>query len=156
MFVVGLDSNRAPFRHRITAKGLVDKDQLDLACDYLSASQSTALRIAAIHHPLSDPPKPELIGNNLLHRAAIAKRLQRAGADLVLSGHVHQHFTVPAGPDAPLHNVTGTGCQMLSPHPCCFDVIDVFRNNRFTFGFSHYTHTRSVNSSFELMIQPSN
>ena len=60
-------------------------------------------------------------------REMVCKRLSDAGADLVLSGHVHEWFVSPKVQDkAPNHFTIGTGAQQCSKRS--FAVIDIFED----------------------------
>lgn len=149
--ILGLDSNRDNKGRRRFAKGHIDGAQLDRACRLLNVHTNALLRIVALHHPLSDPPSGPDPSLRLEDREAIARRLRSAGADLVLAGHVHESFHAVETSDFPRQHVAGTACQMLSPHPCRFHVIDVFPPHRFI--AARYDFRQTANTSFHLTAQ---
>lgn len=71
--------------------GVVSKSGLVAALDMLRRADPGHLRIVACHHPLVDKEGLESQGRTLGGRAALAA-LTEAGADAVLSGHVHDPF----------------------------------------------------------------
>jgi 3',5'-cyclic AMP phosphodiesterase CpdA len=83
--VVGLNSVR-PWRHQ---SGRVTGGQLDGATRRLQDAQPAALRVVVLHHQLVGAPwrtrkKP------VARRGDVLARLVDSGAELILSGHVHQ------------------------------------------------------------------
>jgi 3',5'-cyclic AMP phosphodiesterase CpdA len=85
LHVVGLNSVR-PWRHQ---SGGVRRGQLRRVADELARAPEGALRIVVLHHQLLGAPwrsrkKP------VADRSGVLGTLVDAGADLVLSGHIHQ------------------------------------------------------------------
>ncbi len=85
LHVIGLNSVR-PWRHQ--SGGLRDA-QLQRAAERLRGAPDTAFRVAVLHHHLIGAPwrsrkKPVARRNHVL------VELVRAGADLILAGHIHQ------------------------------------------------------------------
>ena len=81
----------APAQWRLNwSKGRVDSAQLADAVARLEGASGAGLRLVACHHPLVDADT-EGKGSTRGGRAALA-RLAAAGADAVLSGHVHDPF----------------------------------------------------------------
>jgi len=83
--VIGLNSVR-PWRHQ---SGAIRDGQLARAQERLRSAQDGAFRIAVLHHHLIGAPwrsrkKPVARRNHVL------VSLVRAGADLILAGHIHQ------------------------------------------------------------------
>jgi len=83
--VVGLNSVR-PWRHQ---SGRVTDTQLDGATRRLQEAEPGALRVVVLHHQLVGAPwrsrkKP------VARRGDVLARLVDSGAELILSGHVHQ------------------------------------------------------------------
>jgi 3',5'-cyclic AMP phosphodiesterase CpdA len=83
--VVGLNSVR-PWRHQ---SGRVSTRQLDHAAQRLDEATPGALRVVVLHHQLIGAPwrsrkKP------VARRGLALARLVGSGAELILSGHVHQ------------------------------------------------------------------
>jgi len=72
------------------SKGRVSARDLDAALRGLGVRSDKALKIVAGHHPLVDADT-DSSGSTKGGRAALAA-LARAGADVVLSGHVHDPF----------------------------------------------------------------
>jgi 3',5'-cyclic AMP phosphodiesterase CpdA len=70
------------------AEGRVDPASLETAVTALERRPSGSLGIVACHHPLLDLQGMRVPGRTRGGRAAAA-RLARAGAGLILSGHVH-------------------------------------------------------------------
>jgi 3',5'-cyclic AMP phosphodiesterase CpdA len=73
--------------------GVVSRSGLGNALALLEASDPAHFRIVACHHPLVDKDGLESSGRTLGGRAALEK-LARAGAQVVLSGHVHDPFDI--------------------------------------------------------------
>lgn len=80
---------RAQFRLN-WSKGRVSNADLDAALQALAHQADRPLRLVAGHHPLVDADT-EKSGSTRGGRRALAA-LARAGADVVLSGHVHDAF----------------------------------------------------------------
>ncbi|MFN7938597.1 MAG: metallophosphoesterase [Bryobacteraceae bacterium] len=92
------------------ATGMLPAAALREVCADL-ASHPEAIRIVLMHHPLFVAPQHD---NKLLcldDRETIAKSLAAAGADCVLTGHVHVSQYEPQ-PDPPLHFIAGSAAQM--------------------------------------------
>lgn len=81
--------SRAQFRFN-WSKGCVKPRDLSRAVHELHGAQHARLRLIACHHPLVDADTHSS-GSTRGGRAALAA-LSRAGADAVLSGHVHDPF----------------------------------------------------------------
>ena len=75
------------------SQGQVSSGRLNKAVEDLKAVPAGRIRIVACHHPLSDAPGSHTEGRTRGGRAALAL-LAAAGADLVLSGHVHDAFDI--------------------------------------------------------------
>jgi 3',5'-cyclic AMP phosphodiesterase CpdA len=83
--VVGLNSAR-PWRHQ---SGGLDAAALDRAAAQLADAPAGALRIACLHHHLTGAPWRSR-KRPVARREHVLARLVGAGADLILSGHIHQ------------------------------------------------------------------
>ena len=86
MHVVGLNSAR-PYRHQ---GGALGGEQLRAAADRLQASLEGAYRVAVLHHHLLGAPWRAARKRPVSRRSAVLRALVAAGADLILSGHIHQ------------------------------------------------------------------
>jgi 3',5'-cyclic AMP phosphodiesterase CpdA len=86
LVVVGLNSVR-PWRQQ---GGALSGDQLELAAARLAKAPQGAYRVVALHHHLGAPPWPAKRKKPVSDRDGVLRALADAGADLVLSGHVHQ------------------------------------------------------------------
>jgi len=75
------------------SQGQVRSKRLNAAVETLKSSGPDRIRIVTCHHPLSDKPGSHTEGRTRGGRAALAL-LAAAGADLVLSGHVHDPFDI--------------------------------------------------------------
>lgn len=73
--------------------GVVNRESLRKAVELLAASDPGNVRIVAAHHPLVDKAGLQSSGKTLRGRAAL-RALAQAGADAVISGHVHDPFDV--------------------------------------------------------------
>jgi 3',5'-cyclic AMP phosphodiesterase CpdA len=85
LHVIGLNSVR-PWRHQ---SGGIRDAQIARAQERLRTAQATAFRVAVLHHHLIGAPwrsrkRPVARRNHVL------VELVRAGADLILAGHIHQ------------------------------------------------------------------
>lgn len=78
------------------SKGQISRRQVVETTDWLSRLPDAPLRIVVLHHPLV-----EMLGGPMTGKVwggtAAAEAFARAGADLVLSGHVHAPFALPYG-----------------------------------------------------------
>ncbi len=100
LHVVGLNSVR-PFRHQ---GGALSAAQLERAAARLAEAAPGALRVAVLHHQLVGAPWRAARKRPVSRRDRVLHALADAGADLVLSGHIHQsavserrEFEVAAG-----------------------------------------------------------
>jgi 3',5'-cyclic AMP phosphodiesterase CpdA len=84
--VVGLNSAR-PFRHQ---GGALRSEQLRAATERLQAAPEGAYRVAVLHHHLLGAPWRAARKRPVSHRNTVLRALVAAGADLILSGHIHQ------------------------------------------------------------------
>jgi 3',5'-cyclic AMP phosphodiesterase CpdA len=84
--VVGLNSAR-PYRHQ---GGALTADQLSAAAGRLQAAPEGAYRVAVLHHHLLGAPWRAARKRPVSHRSTVLRALVAAGADLILSGHIHQ------------------------------------------------------------------
>lgn len=71
--------------------GVVDRESLDGALGQLGRIEPPRMALVACHHPLIDKEGLKSEGRTLRGRSALLS-LARAGADVVLSGHVHDPF----------------------------------------------------------------
>ena len=86
-------ATRAQFR-RDWSKGVVRPESLARAVAEVRAAPADHQVIVAVHHPLIDSPDSVTPGATRGGLAALAA-LAEAGADAVLSGHVHDPFDLP-------------------------------------------------------------
>lgn len=90
VWLIGVNTTR-PWRHK---HGEVSRAQIERVAARLHAAPNGALRVVVTHQPVfvveADDRKDLLRG----HRAA-ARAWAAAGADLLLSGHIHQSFVAP-------------------------------------------------------------
>jgi hypothetical protein len=85
MLVVGLNSVR-PWRHQ---SGGLRGEAVAAAERELASAAPGALRAVCLHHQLGNAPW-RTRKRPLARRGAVLERLAAAGAELILSGHVHQ------------------------------------------------------------------
>jgi 3',5'-cyclic AMP phosphodiesterase CpdA len=83
--VVGLNSVR-PWWYQ---GGLLGSARLARATERLRAAEASAVRVAVLHHQLVTPPWRTL-KSPVRRRRHVLEQLVAAGAELILSGHVHQ------------------------------------------------------------------
>ena len=86
LVVAGLNSVR-PWRQQ---GGALRPDQLTRAAARLQAAPAGAYRVVALHHHLAAPPWHSARKKPIRRRDEVLRTLAEAGAELVLSGHVHQ------------------------------------------------------------------
>ncbi len=85
LYVVGINSVR-PWRHQ---SGAASARSLEHVAVRLSAAPREALRVVALHHHLTGAPW-RTRKRPLARRGRVLEALARAGADLVVAGHIHQ------------------------------------------------------------------
>lgn len=86
--LVGLNTARTLVYHWNWSHGRVSRSQLETVAESFEEAPEHALRVVVMHHPLVAPehrPNQKLVGR--ARRAA--ERFARAGADMVLTGHLH-------------------------------------------------------------------
>ena len=87
LLVLGVRTTRA-YRHE---NGEVSPAQIDRIATLLAGATPTQLRVVVVHQPIAVERSEDL--KNLLQGHADAQRVwARAGADLVLGGHIHLPF----------------------------------------------------------------
>lgn len=86
------------------SKGHVSRGALDRALALVAAAPSDRLVFVACHHPLIEPATR--MSAQTHHGAEALGALARAGADAVLTGHVHDPFDIA-------HNVDGHVVRMI-------------------------------------------
>jgi 3',5'-cyclic AMP phosphodiesterase CpdA len=84
--VVGLNSVR-PYRHQ---GGALTAEQLRAAAERLRAAPEGAYRVVVLHHHLLGAPWRAARKRPVSHRSTVLRALVTAGADLIVSGHIHQ------------------------------------------------------------------
>lgn len=89
------------------SKGRVSGGDLDAALAALERQRGQALRLVMTHHPLVDADT-ESSGSTRGGRRALSA-LARAGAHVVLSGHVHDAFDMPVDADGLPVRLIGAG-----------------------------------------------
>jgi 3',5'-cyclic AMP phosphodiesterase CpdA len=117
LLVVGLNSVR-PWRHQ---SGGLRSGALVAAERQLTDTPPGALRVVCLHHQLGNAPW-RTRKRPLARRGSVLERLAAAGADVVLSGHVHQagvadrrEFAVLDG-ERSVVVVTAAGLTRPRPH----------------------------------------
>jgi 3',5'-cyclic AMP phosphodiesterase CpdA len=85
LHVVGVNSVR-PWRHQ---SGGLRSGALDRVCELLGKAPAGALGVVCLHHQLANAPW-RTRKRPLARRGRVLEQLAEAGAELVLSGHVHQ------------------------------------------------------------------
>jgi 3',5'-cyclic AMP phosphodiesterase CpdA len=86
LVVVGLNSVR-PWRQQ---GGALGDTRLQSVGARLRNAPAGALPVVALHHHLAAPPWPARRKKPIRRRSHVLQALAEAGAELVLSGHVHQ------------------------------------------------------------------
>ncbi len=86
LLVVGLNSVR-PWRQQ---GGSLEDGQVARAVETLRAAPEQALKVVALHHHLAAPPWRAKRKRPLGRRDHVLQSFAEAGAELVVSGHVHQ------------------------------------------------------------------
>lgn len=76
------------------SKGAVDRRQAQAAAARLASAPAGDLRVVVCHHPLVELPDGPMTGR-VWGGPAAAQLLAEAGADLVLTGHIHSPFAMP-------------------------------------------------------------
>jgi 3',5'-cyclic AMP phosphodiesterase CpdA len=114
------------------SKGAISRRQAREAADQMRSAPTGSVRLVVCHHPLIEPAG-EPMSARVRGRSAAAQRLVAAGADLILSGHLHAPFVqaLPTGDG----RTYGVGATTLSRRergsPPGFNVIDL-ENDRLT------------------------
>lgn len=88
--VIGVNTTR-PARH---IDGEISSEQIDAVCARLSSAGSGQLRVVVVHQPV-DACRIEDECNLLIGHCEAVRAWAKAGADLVLGGHVHLPFARP-------------------------------------------------------------
>lgn len=116
---------RAQWRHN-WSWGVVGRRSLAEALSLLEGAEAGHFRIVACHHPLVDKQGLESSGRTLGGREALAA-LAAAGAQVVLSGHVHDPFDIVHQFGA--HSIRKVGAGTLSERlrstPPSFNQLDI-------------------------------
>jgi 3',5'-cyclic AMP phosphodiesterase CpdA len=117
LVVCGLNSVR-PWKHQ---GGALRREQLEHAAHVLAEAPAGTLRVVALHHHLVGAPWRSR-KRPVTRRAAVLGALVDAGAELIVSGHVHQsavgerrEFEVAEGPVPGTTVVTAPGLGQPRP-----------------------------------------
>ena len=86
LHVVGINSAR-PFHHQ---SGGLGSGRLERAIARLEQGEQGALRVAVLHHHLANAPWRAARKRPTARRSHVLHELAGAGADMILSGHIHQ------------------------------------------------------------------
>ncbi|SAK41333.1 Calcineurin-like phosphoesterase superfamily domain protein [Caballeronia glebae] len=90
LLVLGVNTTR-PYRHK---DGEVSMQQVRRVAARLEAASATQLRVVVTHQPVAVTRTQD--ERNLLHgRERAVQRWARAGADLILGGHIHLPYVLP-------------------------------------------------------------
>ncbi|MFM0325018.1 metallophosphoesterase family protein [Caballeronia glebae] len=90
LLVLGVNTTR-PYRHK---DGEVSMQQVRRVAARLEAASATQLRVVVTHQPVAVTRAQD--ERNLLHgRERAVQRWARAGADLILGGHIHLPYVLP-------------------------------------------------------------
>ncbi len=130
VFVTGVNSVRS-WRHK---DGSLLPDQIEAVAARLRRAGPAPMRIVVVHHPLDVHDAGDL-GDIVGGAPEAVRAWARAGADLILSGHVHvplcRPLAVRYGPDAGACWVgvagTATSSRMRGGHPNSVNVIRIDR-----------------------------
>ncbi len=88
--VIAVNTTRR-YRHK---NGEISRLQIERVANRLDHASPTQLRVVVLHHPVTVTKKQD--EENLLHGHSLAVRVwSRAGADLLLGGHIHLPFVAP-------------------------------------------------------------
>ncbi|KRA56186.1 metallophosphoesterase [Caulobacter sp. Root655] len=124
--VVALNTARA-FQLRLNwSKGAVSRQQIREVCADLKDAAPGALKIVVCHHPLI-----EMIGGPMTAKVrggtAAAQAFAQAGADLVLTGHIHAPFVHPYPFSDGCTQAVGSGTLSVRERgvPAGFNLIEV-------------------------------
>ncbi len=90
LLVIGLNTTRA-LRHK---NGEVSPQQVDRAARLLAQARPAQLRVVVVHQPVAVICASD-VSNRLRGHAAALERWARAGADIVMGGHIHLPYVVP-------------------------------------------------------------
>lgn len=118
LHVVGLNSAR-PWRHQ---SGGLSAGALDRAAARLDAAEAGALRVVCLHHHLTGAPWRSR-KRPLARRRQVLGALAWAGAELILSGHIHQsaaserrEFEIDLEPEQSVVTAIAPGLGQPRPH----------------------------------------
>ena len=90
VLVLGVNTTR-PYRHK---DGEVSMQQVRRVASRLEAASASQLRVVVTHQPVAVTRAQD--EKNLLHgRERAVQRWARAGADLILGGHIHLPYVLP-------------------------------------------------------------
>ncbi|CAM4377032.1 Calcineurin-like phosphoesterase domain-containing protein [Bordetella tumbae] len=91
LLAIGVNSTR-PGRHK---NGQVDRRQVDRVVQRLKKSSADCLRIVVLHHPVRAAVESDQ-RNLLIGREWAVPAWIEAGVDLILGGHIHLPYVLPA------------------------------------------------------------
>ncbi len=97
LLVLGVNTTRA-YRHK---HGEVSAEQIERVAARLTATTGDKLKIVVTHQPMHVPPGTDE-GNLLRGHAEAARAWARAGADLLMGGHIHLPFVREMDAGGPL------------------------------------------------------
>ncbi len=104
------------------SRGRINHDQIGLITKYLNEEEDEKLRIIVAHHPFWLPGKyhrRHTIGG----RDMALEAMQKAGVDIILSGHVHSAYTHLLGGVIVSHVGTAFSNRLIENSPNSFKIV---------------------------------
>ncbi len=125
LLALAVNSARGPQMRLDWSKGSLNPEQAAEAGAAFT-QRSQAFKVFACHHPLVEPPGLPVSGA-VAHGPERAATLARAGADLILTGHVHKPFAVSVAVDDRIaYGVGGGTLSVRTRHfPASYAVLEI-------------------------------
>lgn len=126
IMVTSLNTARAAQLRWNWSKGAVSRGQIRRVCEALNAAPADDFKVVVCHHPLM-----EVLGGPMTARVRggvdAANHFVQAGADMILSGHIHLPFVTPIPFGDGKTQLVGSGTLSLRERGAApgFNLIDV-------------------------------
>ncbi|CAM4343226.1 metallophosphoesterase family protein [Bordetella muralis] len=117
LLAIGVNSTR-PSRHK---NGQVDRRQVERVVQRLRKSSPDCLRIVVLHHPVRAAVESDQ-SNLLIGREWAVPAWIEAGVDLILGGHIHLPYVLPA---SELSTAVPPGLEAGTASANAFGIVDV-------------------------------
>lgn len=120
--VVGVNTARAAGFYFDWSRGQISEAQIEFVANTVRSIEEPKLRLVVAHHPFWLPQQAEY-RDVVQNRDQAIDAFQRAGVDIILSGHIHMAYTQILNGVIISHAGTTFSNRTLETHPNSFNII---------------------------------